>query len=231
MTWLSILSCLGIGFAFGVKHALDADHLAAVSTIVLRERSLARSALLGGAWGIGHTAALLAAGVVVIALGIQISPGVARGLEAGVAAMLILLGANALRRLVAGGELALDVHRHGSRTHAHPHIHDPGEPAHSHHRLGLAVRPLVVGLVHGMAGSAALMLLVLTTIQSTLGRFAYIAAFGAGSVGGMMAMSALLTLPALLTARRSRAAHVAVQLAAAVFSLALGCAMAYDLRQ
>ena len=231
MTWLSTLSYLGIGFAFGVKHALDADHLAAVSTIVMRERSVGRSALVGGAWGIGHTAALLAAGVVVIVLQVQISPSVARGLEAVVAAMLILLGANAVRRLAVGGQLALDAHRHGRRTHIHPHIHDPGPPPRTHHRIGLPLRPMVVGLVHGMAGSAALMLLVLTTIQSTLGRLAYIATFGIGSIGGMMLMSTLLALPSLLTARRSRTAHVAVQLAAAVFSVGIGCAMAFELRQ
>ena len=229
MTWLSTLSYLGIGFAFGIKHALDADHLAAISTIVTRERNLARSALVGGLWGIGHTIALLAAGIAVIVLHVQISPALGRWLETAVAVMLIVLGAHAVWRLAAGGELSVDAHPHGGHVHAHPHIHDAGHPPHSHHRIGLAMRPLLVGLVHGMAGSAALMLLVLATIPSALGQLAYIATFGIGSIGGMLVMSTLLALPALFTARRWRAANVAVQLAAALFSVSLGCAMAYQL--
>ncbi len=228
MTWLT-LSYLGIGFAFGVKHALDADHLAAVSTIVTRERTIVRSALIGGLWGVGHTISLLAAGILVIVLHVQIAPTLSRWLETGVAVMLIVLGANALRRLAIGGEIAMDAHPHGSHVHVHPHIHDAEGPAHSHHRIGLPVRPLLVGMVHGMAGSAALMLLVLATIPSTLGQLAYVATFGVGSIGGMLIMSALLALPALFTARRWRAANTAVQVAAALFSLTLGCAMAYQL--
>ena len=227
MTWLSSFSYLGIGFAFGVKHALDADHLAAVSTIALRERGLARSTLVGGVWGVGHTAALLAAGVAVIGFDVRIGAGLARALETAVALMLILLGLSALRRLAVGGELALEAHRHGRRVHAHPHIHGADDTPPSHHRLGLPLRPLLVGLLHGMAGSAALMLLVLAAIESPAGRFAYIAAFGLGSIGGMMMMSALLSLPARLAAGRSRPAHVAVQVAAALCSVGLGCAMAW----
>lgn len=227
MTWLSTFSYLALGLAFGLKHALDADHLAAVATIAVRERSLRRSTLIGGLWGIGHTLALLAAGVAVIGFDLRIGERLARALETGVALMLIGLGLSTLRRLAVGGELALEAHRHGHHTHAHPHIHEAGAMPLSHHRLGLPLRPLMVGLVHGMAGSAALMLLVLAAIESTAGRFAYVAAFGLGSIGGMMLMSALLSLPALLAAGRSRSAHLAVQIAAALCSLGLGCALAW----
>jgi len=228
-SWLSTLSFVGIGFVFGLKHALDADHLAAVSTIVSERRSLWHSSLVGALWGVGHTTALLFAGLAVIVLRVEISPAVARGLETGVAIMLIVLGLNALRRLAAGGRLEMHVHTHGDRTHVHPHIHDAASPPASPHPVGFAMRPLLIGLVHGAAGSAALMLLVLTTIPSTLGRIGYIAAFGVGSIGAMVIMSALLGLPARLTAGRFRRAYLAVQVLAACFSLGLGCAMAYQL--
>lgn len=235
-SWLSGLSMLGIGFVFGVKHALDADHLAAISTIVSQRRSLLQSSVIGGLWGVGHTVSLLTAAIVVIVLQVQISDGVARLLETGVAVMLIGLGLNALRRLVSAERVHVHIHQHGDRVHVHPHVHAAGTDAHahaagtSHHRVGFAARPIVVGMVHGMAGSAALTLLVLTTIPTTLGRLAYIVAFGIGSIGGMLIMSALIGLPAHLTAGRYRRAHLAVQTLAALFSLGLGCVMAYQLQ-
>ena len=111
------LAVLGFGFVLGLRHALDVDHLAAVSTIVSQRRNLWRSSLVGALWGIGHTAALLAAAVVVIGLHAEIPPRLAWGLELGVAVMLVGLGLNLLRTLWAGGTLHHHVHAHGSRAH------------------------------------------------------------------------------------------------------------------
>jgi ABC-type nickel/cobalt efflux system permease component RcnA len=226
---LSTASALVFGLIFGLKHAVEADHLAAVSTIVSERKSLLSSSLVGGLWGVGHTLALLIAGLAVLLLNIKIGDRAALGLEFVVALMLIALGANALRRLFGGGRLHLHTHRHGPRAHAHPHIHEPGEAAiaGSHHRLRLGVRPLVVGLIHGLAGSAALMLLVLTTVTTRMAGLAFIVVFGVGSIGGMMAMSLLLGLPLQLTASRFARTHKAVQVLAAAFSLGLGLMMAY----
>ncbi|HJQ24857.1 MAG TPA: hypothetical protein VKA60_13145 [Blastocatellia bacterium] len=228
---LSTASALVFGLLFGLKHAVEADHLAAVSTIVSERKSLLSSSLVGGLWGVGHTLALLIAGLAVLLLNVRIEERAALALEFIVALMLIALGFNALRRLFAGGKLHVHVHRHGPRAHLHPHTHQADDETitGSHHRLRFGVRPLVVGLIHGLAGSAALMLLVLTTVDSRLAGLAFIAVFGVGSIGGMMAMSLVLGLPLRLTAGRFARAHKAVQALAAIFSLGLGMLMAYQI--
>jgi sulfite exporter TauE/SafE len=224
-------SILGLGLLFGLKHALDADHLAAVSAIVSQRKSALSGSLVGLVWGVGHTIAMLVAGVAVIFLHLEISRRTALALEFAVALMLVGLGANVLLTLVRGGTVHLHAHRHGGRIHFHPHRHD-GSAVHAadtHHGLRFAARPLVVGMVHGFAGSAALMLLVLSTIPSPVLGLAYIGAFGAGSIGGMLFMSTLLGLPAYLTASRFSRAHVAVRVLAGAFSLGLGLFMAYEI--
>ncbi len=218
-TAIATVSALGIGFTFGLRHALEADHLAAVSTIVAARRTLTEAALVGGLWGVGHAAALIGAAVVVIVLDLQIDRTAARWLDGAVAIMLVGLGLAALRRVAWRGA----VHHHGEFAHDHPHQHEG--------RLSrrFSVRPVAVGVVHGLAGSAALMLVVLTTMPSVMARIAYVGAFGVGSICGMVAMSILIAAPIFLTGRRFLRAHVVVQTAAATFSLALGCAMAYRL--
>jgi ABC-type nickel/cobalt efflux system permease component RcnA len=228
---LSTASVLSLGLIFGLKHALDADHLAAVSTIVSERRSLLGSSLIGALWGVGHTISLLVAGIAVIVLHIQIGERTALALEFCVAVMLIGLGASALYRLVRGGRVHFHTHAHGGRIHLHPHVHAgaPEPYPHTHHGVRLSLRPLVIGMVHGLAGSAALMLVVLTTIPSPSVGFAYLGVFGAGSIGGMMIMSALMGLPAQLTALRGRRAHAVVRTLAGVFSLGCGLFMAYQI--
>jgi sulfite exporter TauE/SafE len=204
MTETSLYAALGLGFLLGLRHALDADHVAAVSTLVSQHRSLARSCLLGTFWGLGHTLALLAAGVATIALKLSISPALERSVERGVGCMLVLLGAHVLFRSIA----AASVH-----THEHRHV------------LRLGGRPFVVGLVHGLAGSAALMLLVAAAIPSPVGGLVYILLFGAGSTVGMLVLSGLIGLPFVLTANRSPRALVFIQVVAAVVSTVLGFAL------
>lgn len=229
MTSLSTVSILALGFVQGLRHAIEADHLAAVSTIVSERKSIWSSSLVGGLWGVGHTLSLLAAGVAVLLFRFEIGDRTARALEFTVGLMLVALGANALRRLARGGRLHLHEHRHGGRAHVHPHVHD-GEPEpdpHTHHGLRLDSRPLLVGMMHGLAGSAALMLLILSTVKSPLVGLAYVVLFGVGSTGGMMIMSALVGLPVYLTAARFNRANLAVRGLSALLSLSVGLFMLY----
>ncbi|HEY3137618.1 MAG TPA: sulfite exporter TauE/SafE family protein [Blastocatellia bacterium] len=226
---VSTVSVLTIGLVFGLKHAVEADHIAAVSTIVSERKSLLASSLVGGLWGVGHTISLLIAGVAVLLLHVKIGERTALALEFCVALMLIALGVNALRKMRRGGKLHLHAHHHGNVAHFHPHIHDslPESTEHTHHGLQLSARPLLIGMVHGLAGSAALMLLVLSTISSPAVGLAYIAVFGVGSIGGMIAMSVLVSLPVHLTAGHFNRANQVVRTLAALFSLGLGLFMAY----
>jgi sulfite exporter TauE/SafE len=222
---------LAFGFVLGLKHAVEADHLAAVSAIVSERKSLWVSSLVGALWGIGHTIALLVAGVVVILFHFRVGERTEQALEFAVGLMLIALGANALRKLARGGHVHLHTHRHGGREHIHPHVHDgaPEPDPHTHHGLRLGPRPLLVGMVHGLAGSAALTLLVLSTISSPAVGLLYLLVFGVGSAGGMMLMSALFGLPVYLTAKRFTRAHLAVRGLAGLFSLSLGLFTVYEI--
>ena len=225
------LGLLGFGFLLGLRHALDVDHVAAVSTIVSERRSLWSSSVVGALWGLGHTAALLAAALAVVALHAEIPPRVALGLELGVALMLIGLGLNLLWTLWAGGRLHHHAHRHGLRRHVHPHVHPHahGEVLAGHHPVGIGRKPLLVGVVHGLAGSAGLMLAVCATIPSAPLALGYVAVFGCGSIAGMVAMSALLGMPLALAAERFAGAERALRACAAVGSVTVGVVLASQL--
>ena len=219
----SIISILAFGFVLGLKHAIEADHVAAVSTIASEQRSLLGSSLVGALWGIGHTISLLAAAALIVLLHIEISDRVSLGLEFMVGLMLIILGVNGLRKLLRGGHLHMHVHQHGGRQHVHPHIHDGRQPdGRSHHGLKLQRRPLIIGMIHGLAGSGALMLLVLSTIRQPVVGLFYVLIFGVGSTGGMMLMSALVGLPAKLTAQRFSRANAILRAGSGAFSIVLG---------
>jgi len=217
----SLIGTLTLGFALGLKHALDADHLVAVSTIVGRSQSLWRSAWVGVIWGVGHTASLFVAAVAVILLRVTISPRVALSMEFCVGLMLIVLGADLIRRVLTGA-LAIHshVHEHGGHAHAHMHVHTDAADHASHHAVGK--RPFVVGLVHGMAGSAALMLFVLSTIANPWIGILYVAVFGVGTIGGMLVMSALIGLPFAVASRRLSGMVGRLQLAVGLGSFAFG---------
>ena len=222
---------LGLGFLIGLKHATEADHLAAVSTIVTERRSLWSSALVGGIWGLGHTISLLVVGIFVLLLDFQVSERAERMLEFGVGVMLVLLGLNVLRKIAQGGTLHFHQHEHGARVHAHPHLHEAGQTADapdSHHGLSFSPRALIVGMVHGLAGSAALMLLVLPTIESRPLGLLYIVVFGIGSIGGMMLMSFLVGLPFTLTALRFNRFNYVLQSIAGLISVGLGLYIIYE---
>ena len=217
----SLIGTLALGFALGLKHALDADHLVAVSTIVGRAQSLWKSAWVGVIWGMGHTASLFVAAVAVILLRVTISPTVALSMEFCVGLMLIVLGADLMWR-VWTGKIAVHshAHEHGGHEHVHMHVHTPVTDHAAHH--GVGKRPFVVGLVHGMAGSAALMLFVLSTIDNPWVGLLYVAIFGLGTIGGMLVMSALIGLPFAVASRRLSGLVGRLQLAVGIGSFAFG---------
>jgi hypothetical protein len=242
MNSVSVISLLAFGFALGLKHATEADHLAAVSTIVSDRKSIWSASLVGGLWGVGHTISLFVAGVAVIVLHFEISDRLARGLEFCVALMLVVLGLDSLRKLARGGQLHMHLHRHGIHVHAHPHLHEssqahqgararePSVNQHTHHGLAIGPRPLIVGMIHGLAGSGALMLLVLSTISSPLIGMSYILVFGIGSIGGMMLMSFILSVPFhLTTTTRFVRVERTMRGMAGLFSLGFGLFMVYQI--
>jgi ABC-type nickel/cobalt efflux system permease component RcnA len=237
----SALPLLGLGFALGLKHATEADHLVAVSTIVSEHRSVWRSAAVGALWGLGHTASLFVAGAALIALRVQIPDSVATALELLVALMIVLLGSRILYLVLRGRrDVHVHAHTHDGQTHTHLHFHDrrDAHPAaegravsHAWHRGLWGWRPVAVGAVHGLAGSAALTLFVLTDILrggSRLLGFAYLLIFGLGSVGGMLLMSTLVGLPFVLTAGRFRRIDTHVRVLAGVASVLFGLYYAWQ---
>jgi sulfite exporter TauE/SafE len=222
---LSTFSVLVIGFILGLQHATEADHLAAVSTIVSEKKNLFTASLVGGLWGVGHTISLFAVGLVVILLKFQISESLEAKLEACVGAMLVLLGVNALRKLFQASKVHVHSHEHDGHKHVHIHTHGKASEQ-SHHRL--SPRSILIGMVHGLAGSAALMLLVVPTIKSESIALLYILIFGVGSIGGMMAMSFLIGLPFHFTTGRFDLLNRSIRLIAGVFSLGLGFSIMYE---
>ncbi|MGI8835890.1 MAG: sulfite exporter TauE/SafE family protein [Pyrinomonadaceae bacterium] len=231
---MGAMAVLGLGLVFGLKHATEVDHVVAVSTIVSEQRKLLRAALVGGLWGAGHTVSLIIVGVVVLALRISIPESVATWLEFGVALMIIWLGANALMRaLRERSKIHLHKHEHGGEPHIHIHFHEPGaehqdiSSLHSHAVTRIGFKPLIVGMMHGLAGSAALTLLVLTQIDSAVLGLLYLAIFGVGSIIGMVLMSGLVGLPFALSSRKFAGVHHRLQIAAGALSLAFGLWYAY----
>ncbi len=231
----SIAATLGFGFLLGVRHALDPDHIVAVAALASQHRRLSVSCLLGAFWGLGHATALLVAGATVIALKLTISPRVERGLEMGVALVLILLGGHVLLRVFRGAVMHRHTHSHGGSTHSHFHFHahdhaagDHPDPSHIH-LLDLGARPFLVGVLHGMAGTAAIMLLVASTLSSAVAGLAYIALFGLGSTIGMLVLSGVIGLPFVMTSSRPAYIQRVVQGMAGAASLLLGVFLVWKL--
>ncbi len=216
----SIFAVLAIGFVIGLYHAVEADHLAAVAAIVSEKKNVLMSSLIGGLWGIGHTISLFAVGLLVIFLKLQISESVESKLEALVGGMLVLLGLNALRKLFTAERVHVHEHTHSGSKHAHLHIHEEEKEESSHH--GLSPRSVFVGMIHGLAGSAGLMLIVVPTISSPWLAMTYILVFGIGSVGGMVLMSLLMSVPISFTANRFEMFNKAIRISAGLFSIVWG---------
>lgn len=209
-----------LGVLLGMRHACEPDHLAAISTLVAgRDRPRASGGLaLGVFWGLGHTAALLGVAVVLTLLQARLPPKLADGFELGVAVMLLALGARALKRAAVEGRAGPRLlHAHGAERHEH-------ETGVGHLHLGawtFAYRPLLVGVIHGLAGSGALTAVVLAGLPSASARLLYIALFGFGSMLGMALLSGLVGWPLARVGQRPAVARL-LGGATGLFSIALG---------
>lgn len=211
-TWTGCL----LGILLGMRHALEPDHLAAVSTLAVERRG--RGAWLGALWGLGHTLALFCVGGALALFEAKMPSGLADLFEFAVALMLIGLGLRAIARARAQGERGPD-HEH---AHGHHHHHHPGPDGHVHlGRFTFAGRSLAVGLVHGLAGSGALTALVLADLPTTPARLVYIALFGIGSMVGMALLSGLAGWPLERFGKSPRAARMIATVTGAL-STALG---------
>lgn len=217
---------LGLGFLLGMQHALEADHIAAVSSIAARRSHIADIVKHGLTWGLGHTLTLFAFAGAAILLGRAIPENVARPLEIAVGVMLIGLGAHVLWRLWRD---RVHFHRHGhadGTVHFHAHSHAGETAPHARsvhaHDHGFRWRTLLVGLMHGMAGSATLLVLAVTQASSPMVGLGYVALFGIGSMIGMGALSTVIAVPLVVSARSLTSANRALQAAVGLVTVAIG---------
>jgi hypothetical protein len=222
---------LGLGFLVGMQHALEADHIAAVSSIAARRRHVADIVKHGLTWGLGHTLTLFIFAGAAILLGRAIPESVATPLETAVGFMLIGLGAHVLWRLWHD-RVHFHQHGHGDGTvhfHAHSHAGETMPHARTHaHEHGFRWRTLLVGLMHGMAGSAALLVLTASQASSPAVGLGYVALFGVGSMIGMGALSAVIAVPLAVSARWLTWANRGLQGAVGLATIAIGMMTVYE---
>lgn len=218
------LTVMGLGFVLGLRHALDADHIVAVSTVLAERPSLRASSVVGFFWGLGHTLMLLLVGVCVLALRVSIPEFLATVFEFFIGIMLIMLGLSLARRLYREG-WHLHAHEHGGQRHSHLHRHARHQ-GHAHaHWFQEARRPLLIGMAHGLAGSAALLLIIVSAAATFAQGVGYILVFGVGSIMGMIAVGTAISLPFVLSLSIGRGAFIAVQGLASLGSIGLGLLM------
>lgn len=227
------MSLLLLGFLIGMRHALEADHLAAVAALATSSPSLAHTVKQGAVWGLGHTLTLFFFGTAVVVLDVVLPETLARWLELAVGIMLVILGAGVIRRMLRD-RVHIHAHSHQDGTthfHAHGHPDEARHDARQHqhpHAQGFPVRALLVGVVHGMAGSAALILLTLSTVESVPLALLYMLLFGIGSILGMALLSIVIALPLRASARGLTWLHHAVQMAIGFATVALGVMLVYE---
>jgi len=217
---------LGLGFLLGMQHALEADHIAAVSSIAARRSNVADIVKHGLTWGLGHTVTLFVFAGAALALGHAIPENLSRPLETAVGIMLMGLGGHVLWRLWHD-RVHVHRHSHGDGTgHIHVHSHAGNTSPHGlaphAHTHGFRWRTLLIGLMHGMAGSAALLVLTVSQAPTAVAGLAYVALFGIGSMIGMGALSAVIAVPLAISARWLTLANRALQGAVGLVTLAIG---------
>jgi hypothetical protein len=222
----SFLTLLSLGFMLGLRHALDSDHVAAVSTVLTQRPSLKASGLIGLSWGIGHTLMLLLVGLIVLWFRVPVPELVAQVAEGVVGVMLVVLGGLLGVKLVKE-RWHVHQHDHDGSRHVHFHSHavvvDHGHP----HWWRESVRPLCIGMAHGLAGSAALLLLVVSSARTLTEGLVYIAVFGCGSILGMMLIGLALSLPVVWSLQLGRPVFLAIQGLASLGSMGLGLSIVY----
>jgi len=218
---------LFLGFLLGMRHALEADHVAAVAVLASRAKTFRQAVPLGLMWGLGHTLTLLAFGAVIVVLNTNIPQQFAQFLEALVGLMLVGLGGDVLYRLIKK-RIHFHVHKHDdgkAHVHAHSHqgekTHDPARHNHSHFKA-MPLRALAVGMMHGLAGSAALVLLTMQTLEPVSTRVVYIVLFGVGSMAGMALLSAAIAVPMRYVAGSLSWAYSSLSAILGLFTTGLG---------
>jgi high-affinity nickel-transport protein len=254
---VALLSILAVGFFLGMRHATDPDHVIAVTTIVSNQRDKARAALIGAFWGVGHTVTIFVVGAAIILFDLVIPVRVGLSMELSVAVMLIILGVvnvvGFLRSRSEAGTAAGDganngekivhshAHSHGGIIHTHPHIHDGEADAAKRTELGWLdrvfgrmgvyqyLRPFIIGVVHGLAGSAAVALLVLTTIRNVRWAVAYLLIFGVGTIAGMMLITMSIASAFTLVGKGRQKFSRRLALASGLLSLGFGAFVAYEI--
>jgi high-affinity nickel-transport protein len=210
------LSMAFLGFFLGMRHATDPDHVVAVTTIVSRERRVDRASGIGMLWGLGHTATILVVGGAILLFDVVIPPRIGLSMEFSVAVMLVLLGVLSLAH----------------RRDGHRHTGDSTPETKGEHWFlspHQALRPLAIGVVHGLAGSAAIALLVLATISSAVWGIVYLAVFGIGTVAGMMLITAAISIPFAYTSRRLAGFNRSLGFASGLSSVVFGMFLIYQI--
>jgi len=249
---VTLFSIIVLGFFLGMRHATDPDHVIAVTTIVSRQRSMRQAVLIGALWGVGHTITIVVVGSAIILFGLVIPPRVGLTMELSVGLMLILLGILNLfgilrwiTETVAPLQPGQHVHPHGhgDYVHSHPHGHSPEKHGHPEDatpvswmdrtfgRLGLyqVARPLAMGIVHGLAGSVAVALLVLTTIRVPSWAVLYLLVFGIGTVAGMMLITAAIAVPFTFSENRFARLNRGLGMVSGLVSVAFGLFIVYQM--
>lgn len=250
---VSLAAIIGVGFLLGIRHATDPDHVIAVTTIVSRQRSIRHAGVIGVLWGLGHTITIVLVGTGIIVFNLAIPPRIGLTMELAVGLMLILLGVMNLTGTTrwiterfapvpSPGVIHSHVHRHGDVEHVHVHAHLPEGPNDLDEKpegllpvlmqkMGLyqVLRPLAVGIVHGLAGSAAVALLVLTTIRDPGWAVAYLLVFGVGTIAGMMLITMILGAPFAYTGRRFSRLNRGLGLASGLISVAFGLFVTFQI--
>jgi len=236
-----------------MRHATDPDHVIAVTTIVSRQRSILKSAAIGAFWGLGHTLTIFAVGAAIIIFDLVIPARVGLSMELSVGLMLIILGLmnvfsfrralpeEAVHSHIASPSVHSHHHSHGDYVHSHPHNHAHGHPHSDEHTpvgwldrlfgktaMYRPLRPLIIGIVHGLAGSAAVALLVLTTIRDARWAVAYLLVFGIGTIAGMMLITMSIASTFHLFGRSLRFSH-RLAVASGLLSLGFGLVIAYHI--
>jgi ABC-type transport system involved in multi-copper enzyme maturation permease subunit len=252
----TFFAILAVGFFLGMRHAADPDHVIAVTTIVTRSKKVGSAALVGALWGIGHTLTIVAVGAFIIMFSVVVPPRIGLTMELAVGIMLVFLGimnlagmrAQVSETLAQAASVGHDdvhshVHAHGDYVHTHVHGHSLASHSHSAERTPVAIldrwlkgvagyrwlRPLLVGIVHGLAGSAAVALLVLATIPSPRWAVAYLLIFGVGTIAGMMLITVAIASGLAWAGARSAWWARRMALVSGVISVAFGLVIAYQI--
>ena len=249
---INFLAILTLGFFLGTRHATDPDHVIAITTIVTRERNLYRSTIVGVLWGVGHTLTILSVGGAIILFGLVIPPRLGLTMEFSVALMLVLLGIfnlgafwKSLEAIASdrseGAAIHSHFHSHGDDAPCQPPAHGPARQSHQDNdpprrhqdqivgRLSLfhTLRPVVVGIVHGLAGSAAVALLILATISNPVWAMAYLVVFGIGTIAGMALITTAIAIPSVYGTRRFARVNRYLVVSSGLLSVGFGLFLAY----